>query len=107
MSLKDEDIDTRAVEQFIMVVGRLMAGLEFLPTSALRPPALTDVVREVLEDTLRAYGGIAEAEAIVDGVRLLLAELERNVSEARPDMERLAAVALAAGAEQALADVPA
>ncbi len=105
MSLKNEDIDARAVEQFIMVVGRLMAGLEFLPTTALRPPALTGVIRDVLEDTLREYRGIAEAEHIVAGVQLLLAELERNISEARPDMERLAAAALAAGAERALAEV--
>ena len=104
MSLKNENIDPRAVEQFIMVVGRLMAGLEFLPTTALRPPALTDVIREVLEDTFREYRGVAEAEHIAAGVRLLLAELERSVSEARPDMERLAAAALTAGAEQALAD---
>ncbi len=99
MSLKGKDIHTPAVDSFILLLGRMLAGVEFLPTSSLRPPALTDVLRSVIEDMPTRYKGMPQADQMVSEVELLVSELERRITEARPDMERLAAGAFAAAAE--------
>lgn len=99
MSLKGKEIHTPAMDLFLLLVGRLLAGIEFLPTSSLRPPALTDLIRGAVSDMLENYEGVHQADQMGSEVELLLSELERNIAEARPGMERLAAGAFAAAAE--------